>query len=709
MGGSSPPFLYGSSSAYNFYGPTDRPYNPKAVTQASWTRPQPKPKPKGPLVNFNKHPDSYSNIPNGKSRWTPMHPRTKSSVIHGRQIQLGLRILALLGALGSLFCAIVIKNVAVTMVWIVRVAPAVAILHTLYSIYHLCRSPITRPPGSQASYMLFAAILDFCLVPFYVFTAYLSYLQYTRNVYHWGTILSSDGEMTTKIAQTTFILSVANGGLHLISFGISVFLGIIFKKITQLPPDLNPLEDNLTARPHKRTKSELIEKHASQSTLDSAMSEDPLIGSPRMMAFMHTRNNSSVDMPGFGGDYQRSPGSSPNRWSPMRSRIPEMPYTSVGLHEDEHMDPLPEETHDVFTRPTSSVPRGAPVREPSPNLPNRSQCASPESANWVAFPSRSGSVQTDSQNGNQARREPSSAYSRSVTPGSTIAGAIDWISSAQRNGWNISDILREDVRGEYDSVPAKEHYGREDADSLDKAPRNKGYYDDDHAEQDIGDNHIHIFPDPEEHDDQDASDTLHINPLALNPPTPQPVLDNVDPTPDQSTPMKRMALTDIPNLAPTPPSARAPPIDSPLKNGRFYHEVEESLGFGVPRNISLELEQGQNLDRKKTSKLMKRQSQKNAYGALKQHDPEDDGPASAPIVDSDRKGRVVSNSGADLGRGIGGGAALSYGNYIAGLGVGRRRDVSGKIAEEGRSRPDPPPVEQQSPTRAAGWARFAGL
>ena len=61
MGGSSPPFLYGSQSAYNFYGPTDRPFNPKAVTQASWTRPQPKPKPKGPLVNFNRHPDSVSN------------------------------------------------------------------------------------------------------------------------------------------------------------------------------------------------------------------------------------------------------------------------------------------------------------------------------------------------------------------------------------------------------------------------------------------------------------------------------------------------------------------------------------------------------------------------------------------------------------------------------------------------------------------------
>lgn len=60
MGGSSPPFLYGPPASHSFYGPTDRPFNPKVVTQASWTRPAPKPKPKGPLINFNRHPDSVS-------------------------------------------------------------------------------------------------------------------------------------------------------------------------------------------------------------------------------------------------------------------------------------------------------------------------------------------------------------------------------------------------------------------------------------------------------------------------------------------------------------------------------------------------------------------------------------------------------------------------------------------------------------------------
>ena len=50
-----------------------------------------------------------------------MSPRTKPKVFYGRKIQLGLRILSLIGALGSLFCAIVIKNVAVSIIWIIRV------------------------------------------------------------------------------------------------------------------------------------------------------------------------------------------------------------------------------------------------------------------------------------------------------------------------------------------------------------------------------------------------------------------------------------------------------------------------------------------------------------------------------------------------------------------------------------------------------------
>lgn len=52
--GTSPPFLYDHPSTYTFYGPADRAFNPKAVTQASRTRDEPKPTPKGPLLNVDR-------------------------------------------------------------------------------------------------------------------------------------------------------------------------------------------------------------------------------------------------------------------------------------------------------------------------------------------------------------------------------------------------------------------------------------------------------------------------------------------------------------------------------------------------------------------------------------------------------------------------------------------------------------------------------
>jgi hypothetical protein len=162
--------------------------------------------------------------------------------------------------------------------------------------------------------------------------------------------------------------------------------------------------------------------------------------------------------------------------------------------------------------------------------------------------------------------------------------------------------------------------------------------------------------------------------------------------------------------------------DSTPTKGRFYGDLEEEgmPGVEISRNISNQ----QPMTRQPTKLTKKKSKKMSAYQSLKKDDSGDEGylsSRSAVMSEGDRKGRVVSNSGADTARaGIGAsvGASLSsYGSYIAGLGVGRRRDVSGKIAEEGRgSQPidETPSANQQhsqgaSPTRAAGWARFAGL
>lgn len=143
-GGSSPPFLYDPVSQWSFNEyHRGKPFNPKAVTQASSApRPQSVPQ-EGPLVNFNRHPDTvriamflghcyvergYANLqvqwvaPRQNSPINPMSRHTKARVTHTRRFQLLLRVLSVLGAIGILFCVICINHTDVALGWIIRVA-----------------------------------------------------------------------------------------------------------------------------------------------------------------------------------------------------------------------------------------------------------------------------------------------------------------------------------------------------------------------------------------------------------------------------------------------------------------------------------------------------------------------------------------------------------------------------------------------------------
>lgn len=170
-------------------------------------------------------------------------------------------------------------------------------MHTIYGTYHLSRSAKGRTPSSSASYMLFAAIIDAGLIPFLVFTALISHTQSIEPVNapaHWSTLFDSD-EATTSIVFATFITSIITGTFHLVSLAISIYLVAIFRKISRLPLDMNPLEDNLTSR-HKRNKSSLLDNRISQIStstekLRDAKAEDPLMASPTI-PFMQTRNDS---------------------------------------------------------------------------------------------------------------------------------------------------------------------------------------------------------------------------------------------------------------------------------------------------------------------------------------------------------------------------------------------------------------------------------
>jgi len=123
-------------------------------------------------------------------------------------------------------------------------------------------------------------------------------------------------EETNKVLMTTWLTSVTVAGLHLVSLLLDFYLLVIFRKITKMPPDMNPLEDNLTKRnkssKHKYKNSSISaithltgdneKRFSAQSTIagDRFSQADPLldkdIPSPNksQVAFMHTRTDSEM-------------------------------------------------------------------------------------------------------------------------------------------------------------------------------------------------------------------------------------------------------------------------------------------------------------------------------------------------------------------------------------------------------------------------------
>ncbi|KAI9789172.1 MAG: hypothetical protein M1816_006305 [Peltula sp. TS41687] len=309
--GADQPFLYDappSSSSTNNPSPC-KAYNPKAASQASFHVPVLKPKHEGPLVDFNKHPDSYLILPYGNLNVRPMSAGTRNRVRYARAVLLLLRCVELLGAIGLLVCVICLREIDDVMGWTLRIPPGLAILHSLYAIYHLSRGSARRTPASSASYMLFSAAADTSLLPFYVFTALMSNTQYAKHggAMKWTSVFD-DPSADEKLVRAVFFLVVINGALHLLSLSVSLFLAIIYKQISKLPPDMNPLEGNLTSR-HKRNRSSVIssnEKRTSQpggapSTAAAAASNpgptyEPLIPPPRTIPFIHTRTESQASL-----------------------------------------------------------------------------------------------------------------------------------------------------------------------------------------------------------------------------------------------------------------------------------------------------------------------------------------------------------------------------------------------------------------------------
>lgn len=144
---------------------------------------------------------------------------------------------------------------------------------TMYAIYHLLRPAKGRTPNSSSSYHFFALFMDVGLIPFYVFIALCANQNYNLPVddaNRWTSFFSTSFA-TTTVMFVTFISSIVVGGLHLVSIGMDIYLIMIFRKIANLPPDMNPLEDNLTGSSRRRS---MKHKHKNSEMTTSSVSTD---------------------------------------------------------------------------------------------------------------------------------------------------------------------------------------------------------------------------------------------------------------------------------------------------------------------------------------------------------------------------------------------------------------------------------------------------
>lgn len=178
--------------------------------------------------------------------------------------------------------------------------PGIVALHCFYAIYHLGRDAAGRTPASSAAYQIFSVVSDLGVLPFYAFGA----LAIHNKGSDWATILA-DQALMSYFRPAVYYTLIGAGGMHALTLLLSCWLFWMFRKISRLPPDMNPLEDHLTARPkkHKRNKSSIntVSTESSDKRLSTPLEARRKSGipyedtsRPPTVPFMHTRTQSNL-------------------------------------------------------------------------------------------------------------------------------------------------------------------------------------------------------------------------------------------------------------------------------------------------------------------------------------------------------------------------------------------------------------------------------
>ncbi len=285
--------------------------------------------------------------------------------------------------------------------------PAADILITMYGIYHLIRPAKARTPGSSASYHIFALLMDVGLIPFFLFIAIFANANYALKAdskQRWKSFFDAPGATSTLIL-VSFIGSAAIAGLHLLSIVFDLWLVVLFRKISKLPPDMNPLEDNLTGRSSRTSKHKYKD---SDATLTGSMTEKKstyLSGSTisadqysrlstaikneedsRAVPFYHSRTGSEATFSPHNPNTARhsrqqfedvtlygQPVSARNSRADVNARPPSPPKRSSFVENMESPPPPPQSTD----RLNSMRPVSYPTNRSNTNLSNPARFSSP--------------------------------------------------------------------------------------------------------------------------------------------------------------------------------------------------------------------------------------------------------------------------------------------------------------------------------------------
>ncbi|KAJ0115394.1 hypothetical protein J7T55_012673 [Diaporthe amygdali] len=376
MSGGNQPYMYDKFDRFDDDRFPTSSFDPKAVTRASWEPKPVKSKHEGPLVSFNRHPDAHE-IRGPRSPFRTFGPATKWWIKWMRILQLAFRVLEMIAAAGILFFMIVITEVSPLTAWVMRITAGAVLIHCVYGIFHLARPAGARPPGSSAGYQIFSAISDLTALPLYAFGA----LSVHNSSTEWATLLNPQTLMDYFLPSLYYTL-VGGGALHFLSLCISLWLALKFRQIVRMPPDCNPLEDNLTSRQHKRNKSSMAtattfvtenEKRLS-TPLDgrrySGIPDDDL-SRPPSIPFHATRSSprssfGSADFPAR--QYQITPGNSPKN-SPRNSATAEDFKRMSGVPSSPHSSKPAPPPHRSPWRGSYSSYAEVPTRDIVPDSP----------------------------------------------------------------------------------------------------------------------------------------------------------------------------------------------------------------------------------------------------------------------------------------------------------------------------------------------------